>query len=229
MFASSFLFIIGLSHLPIADASAMGFVSPFLATAFSIPLLVKKAGFRRWTAVIVGFTGVMIVVRPGTGAFDPAALYPLVSAVAWALGLILTRIMHNSDQVLTTIFYSTLVGLVVGGATLPFVWQTPDAEGLALMAAMGLLSPISQTLLIAPFARAAASILQPLSDSQMLTSTPIGYFVFSTIPDAVTWPGAIIVIASGIYTLHRERIVAQRDPALARAALDETLAETMRG
>jgi len=229
MYASSILFIVGLSHLPIADASAIGFVSPLLVTALSIPFLGEKVGIRRWTAVIVGFTGVMIVVRPGTGAFNPAALYPLISAVAWAMGLILTRIMRNSDQVLTTIFYSTLVGLVVGRATLPFVWRTPDAEGLALMAAMGLLSAISQTLLIAAFTRAAASILAPFSYSQMLWSTLIGYFVFSTIPDAVTWTGAVIVIASGIYTLHRERIVAQRDRAIARAALDETLAETMRG
>ncbi len=229
MYCSSIFFIFGLSHLPIADASAIGFVAPLLVTALSIPFLGEKVGIRRWSAVIVGFTGVMVVVRPGTGAFDPAALYPLVSAVAWALGLILTRIMHNSDQVLTTIFYSTLVGLVAGGAALPFVWQTPDLEGLALMAAMGVLSAISQTLLIAAFARAAASILAPFSYSQMLWSTLIGYFVFSTIPDAVTWTGAVIIIASGIYTLHRERIVAQRDHALARAALDETLAETMRG
>jgi drug/metabolite transporter (DMT)-like permease len=97
------------------------------------------------------------------------------------------------------------------------------------MAAMGLISAISQTLLIAAFARAAASILAPFSYSQMLWSTLIGYFVFSAIPDAVTWTGAVIVIASGIYTLHRERIVAQRDRAMARAALDEALAETMRG
>ncbi len=91
MFCSSILFIVGLSHLPIADASAIGFVSPLLVTALSIPFLGEKVGIRRWTAVIVGFGGVMIVVRPGTGAFDPAALFPLGSAAAWALGLILTR------------------------------------------------------------------------------------------------------------------------------------------
>jgi drug/metabolite transporter (DMT)-like permease len=207
MFCSSILFIFGLSHLPIADASAIGFVSPLLVTALSIPLLGEKVGIRRWSAVIVGFTGVMIVVRPGTGAFNPAALYPLASAAAWALGLILTRIMRNSDQVLTTIFYSTLVGLVIGGAALPFVWRTPDLAGLGLMAAMGLLSTISQTLLISAFARAAASILAPFSYSQMVWSTLIGYFVFATLPDALTWIGAAVVIASGLYTLHRERIV----------------------
>jgi len=215
MFCSSILFIFGLSHLPIAEASAIGFVSPLLVTALSIPLLGEKVGIRRWSAVIVGFTGVMIVVRPGTGAFDPAALFPLASAVAWALGLILTRIMRNSDQVLTTIFYSTLVGLIVGGVAVPFVWRTPDLAGLALMAAMGLLSAISQTLLIAAFARATASTLAPFSYSQMVWSTLIGYFAFATLPDAATWTGAAVVIASGIYTLHRERVVSRERVTLA--------------
>lgn len=229
MFSSSILFIVGLAHLPIAEASAIGFVSPLLITALSIPLLGEKVGLRRWAAVIVGFGGVMIVVRPGTAAFDPAALYPLASAAAWAVGLILTRIMRNSDQVLTTIFYSSIVGLVVGGAVLPLVWRTPDMTGLALMAAMGLLGAVSQTLLIAAFARAPASILAPFSYSQMLWATLIGYFVFATIPDAVTWTGTAILIASGIYTLHRERIVAQRSRLSPRAERDEPLAETMRG
>ncbi len=229
MFCSSILFIVGLSHLPIADASAIGFVSPLLVTALSIPFLGEKVGIRRWSAVIVGFAGVMIVVRPGTGTFDPAALFPLASAAAWALGLILTRIMRNSDQVLTTIFYSTMVGLVVGGAALPFVWRVPDMTGLALMAAMGLLSAVGQSLLISAFARAAASTLAPFSYSQMLWATLIGYFAFATIPDAVTWTGAAIVIASGIYTLHRERIVAQRDRILARREIAKPLTGTLRG
>jgi drug/metabolite transporter (DMT)-like permease len=218
MFCSSILFIVGLAHLPIAEASAIGFVSPLLVTALSIPLLGERVGPRRWTAVIIGFAGVMIVVRPGTAAFDPAALYPLASSTAWAFG-----------QVLTTIVYSTVVGLVVGFAVLPFVWRAPDMTGLALMAAMGLLSAISQTLLIAAFARAPASILAPFSYSQMVWATLIGYFVFATIPDSATWTGAAIVIASGIYTLHRERIVAQRNRLPPRVELDKPLAETLRG
>ncbi len=96
------------------------------------------------------------------------------------------------------------------------VGADPDAE-------------IGQTLLIAAFARAAASILAPFSYSQMLWATLIGYFAFNTIPDAVTWTGAAIVIASGIYTLHRERIVAQRDRALARSRFVKPLAESTRG
>jgi drug/metabolite transporter (DMT)-like permease len=229
MFCSSILFIFGLAHLPIADASAIGFVSPLLVTALSIPFLGEKVGIRRWTAVIVGFTGVMIVVRPGTSTFDPAAFLPLASAAAWAMGLILTRIMRDSEAVLTTIFYSTIVGLLAAGSVLPFVWRTPDTPGLALMAAMGLLGALGQSLLIAAFTHAAASILAPFSYSQMLWATLIGYFVFSAIPDAATWTGAAIIIASGLYTLHRERIVAQRGRAPARAGLGKPLAETMQG
>jgi drug/metabolite transporter (DMT)-like permease len=207
MTASSVLFIAGLSELPIADATAIGFVSPLLVTALSIPFLGEKVGIRRWSAVIVGFIGVVIVVRPGTGAFNPAALYPLVSAATWALGLILTRLMRNSESVLTTILYTTLIGLVITALALPWVWRTPDLQGWSLMAAMGVLSAIGQTMLIAALTRAAASLVAPFSYSQMLWATLIGLFVFHTIPDAVTWVGTAILIGSGLYTIHRERIV----------------------
>jgi drug/metabolite transporter (DMT)-like permease len=207
MIASSVLFIAGLSALPIADATAIGFVSPLLVTALSIPFLGEKVGIRRWSAVIVGFIGVLIVVRPGTGAFNPAALFPLFSAAAWALGLILTRLMRNSESVLTTILYTTLVGLVLTAFALPWVWRMPDLHGWMLMAAMGVLSAIGQTLLIAALTRAPASLVAPFSYSQMLWATLVGLFVFHTVPDAVTWVGAGILIASGLYTIHRERIV----------------------
>lgn len=207
MIASSVFFIFGLSKMPIADATAIGFASPLLVTALSIPFLGEKVGIRRWSAVIVGFIGVLIVVRPGAGTFDAAAIYPLLSAAAWALGLVLTRIMRLSEPALTTTLYSTLVGLASCGLTLPFVWATPDLTGFALMTVMGALSAAGQYLLAAAFTSASASLLAPFSYSQMLWSTLVGYFVFSTVPDAVTWVGAGIIIASGLYTLHRESVV----------------------
>jgi drug/metabolite transporter (DMT)-like permease len=207
MITSSTFFIFALSRLPIADATAIGFVSPLLVTALSIPLLGEKVGIRRWSAVIVGFVGVVIVVRPGSGAFNSAALFPLISSASWALGLILTRLMRGSQAVLTTIFYSTLVGLVVTALVLPLVWRMPDAHGWALMAAMGIFSAAGQTLLIVALSRAPASLVAPFSYSQMLWSTLVGFFVFKTVPDAVTWTGAAIIIASGLYILHRERVV----------------------
>jgi len=210
MTASSVLFILGLADLPIADATAIGFISPLLVTALSIPFLGEKVGVRRWSAVLVGFAGVLVIVRPGTGAFNPAALYPLLSAVTWALGLILTRLMRSSQPVLTTIFHTTAVGVVVTGLTMPAVWRMPDFEGWVLMALMGIFSAAGQTLLIAALLRAAASLVAPFSYSQMLWATLVGLFVFNTVPDAVTWTGAAIIIASGLYTLHRESVVHRR-------------------
>jgi drug/metabolite transporter (DMT)-like permease len=210
MIVSSIFFIWGLSGLPIADASAIGFVSPLFVTALSIPLLGEQVGIRRWSAVLVGFVGVLIVVRPGSGTFNPAAVFPLASAVAWALGLILTRQMRSSEPVLTTIVYSTVVGIAVTGVALPVVWVAPDLQGWLLMALMGVLSAVGQTMMIVALTRAPASLLSPFSYSQMLWSTLIGLFVFETVPDAVTWLGAAIVIASGLYILHRESVVHRR-------------------
>ncbi|MBV9521329.1 MAG: DMT family transporter, partial [Alphaproteobacteria bacterium] len=137
MVGSSVLFIFGLSGLPIADASAIGFASPLLVTALSIPFLGEKVGMRRWAAVVTGFTGVLIVVRPGTGAFNPAAAFPLLSACSWAMGLILTRRMRHGDPVLTTMLYSAAIGLAAGSLVLPFIWKTPSAGALMLLALTG--------------------------------------------------------------------------------------------
>jgi drug/metabolite transporter (DMT)-like permease len=218
MTGSSVMFILGLSQLPIADATSIGFVSPLLVTALSIPFLGEKVGLRRWSAVMVGFAGVLIVVRPGTGAFNPAALYPLLSAVSWALGLILTRQMRGSQAVLTTVFYSTVVGLLVPALALPIVWRAPDLQGWLLMALMGVFSAMGQSLTIAALTRAPASLVAPFSYSQILWSTLIGFFVFNTLPDAVTWVGAGIIVASGLYTLHRETVVHRRNRSVAGGA-----------
>jgi drug/metabolite transporter (DMT)-like permease len=205
-----------LSFLPLADATAIVFISPLMITALSIPLLGEKVGIRRWIALCVGFVGVMVVIRPGTGAFNPAALLPLASATTWALCLVLTRTMHGADRVLTTLFYSTLTGLVAAGLMLPFFWVPPTPGALALMAGQGVLSTAGQALLIFGYGRAPASVLAPFHYSQMLWATLIGYFAFSTIPDVPTWAGAAIVIASGLYVIHRERVTARRRlPAVA--------------
>jgi drug/metabolite transporter (DMT)-like permease len=209
MLGSSIFFISGLTSLPLADATTIGFASPLMVTALSIPLLGEKVGARRWSAVFVGFVGVVIVVRPGGSTFNPAAIYPLLSAVAWAFGLIATRKMRNADPVLTTMLYSTLVGLTLAPIALPFIWQTPSLEACGLLLGAASVFALGQYFTVRAFALAPASLLAPFAYSQILWSTLIGYFAFATIPDAMTWLGAAIIVASGLYTLHRERIVAR--------------------
>jgi drug/metabolite transporter (DMT)-like permease len=215
MLGSSVLFVAGLARMPIADATSLGFVSPFFVTALSIPLLSEKVGVRRWSALLVGFVGVLIVIRPGSAAFNPAAFLPIASAACWAVGLIITRMMHSSDQVLTTLAWSTAVGFAaLTPAVLPG-WQPPSLAGWAIFVCISALSTVGQLCLISGFRFAPASLLAPFSYSQIVWATLIGFFVFATLPDAQTWIGAAIVVASGLYVLHRERVV-RRQEALKR-------------
>jgi drug/metabolite transporter (DMT)-like permease len=203
---SAVFFIAGLARLAIADATAIAFASPLLVTALSIPLLGEHVGVRRWSAVAVGFVGVLIVIRPGSGAFDAAALLPLLSAVCWALSIVVTRRMRHDDRPLTTLLHSTVIGLVLSSTALPFIWQRASLTQWLVMAAMGVMSASGQYFLIAGLMRGAASLLAPFTYSQIVWSTLLGYFVFGALPTAWTWCGAALIVASGIYTGHRERL-----------------------
>lgn len=206
---AALLFIAGLQRLALADATAIGFASPLLVTALSIPLLGEQIGLRRWSAVGMGFLGVLVVVRPGSGAIGAAALLPLSSAACWAYGIVLTRRMGAADRPLTTLAYSTAIGFVLSGLALPFVWRPPSLADCAIMAAMGVLSAGGQYLFIAGLAHGAASLLAPFSYSQMIWSTLMGYLVFGAVPGLSTWGGAVLIVGSGVYIAHRERVRAR--------------------
>lgn len=209
MLGSSGFFVTGLSFLPLAQATAIGFVAPLMVTALSIPLLGEKVGPRRWAAVLVGFIGMLIIIRPGTDQFHPAAIFPVLSATSWALGLIITRRMRHAERPVTTLFYTCVVGLALISAAAPFVWVAARMDYWLLMAAMGLLSVTGQYLLIRGFNIASASVLAPFSYSSLIWTTMIGYIVFHSVPDGWTWVGAGIMISSGIYVWHRERVNAR--------------------
>jgi len=207
LYGSTVFFVTGLAHLPIAEAAAIGFVSPLFTTALSIPLLGEKVGVRRWAAVVVGLIGVLIVIRPGSAAFHWASIFPVLSAVAWSLALIVTRQMNRqSDQPITTLLYASWVGLLAATLPLPWFWTWPTPGAWAAMLAMAALAGAGHYLLILAFRLGSASILAPFSYSQMIWATLIGYFAFSTLPDLWTWVGAAVIILSGVYTWHRERV-----------------------
>jgi len=206
LFASTVCFVSGLARLPLAEASAIGFVAPMFTTALSIPLLGEHVGVRRWAAILVGFVGVLIVIRPGTAAFDSAALFPIASAIFWAMALIVTRRMSLRDSPLTTLIFASIVGLLAASIPLPWYWSMPDPAALGLMAAMGALSLFGHYLLVNAFQRGLVSILAPFSYSQMVWATLFGYLAFDSLPDGWTWIGAAVIILSGVYVWHRERV-----------------------
>jgi drug/metabolite transporter (DMT)-like permease len=206
LLGSSLLFISGLRFLPIAEASATSFVSPLFVTALSIFFLAEKVGLRRWFATAVGLMGVMIVLRPGTGAFHAAAFFPVVSAFAWACTLIMTRMMSGQERVMVTMTYASIVGFVVLCALVPFVWVTPSWHDILFGVLVGVASTAGQWIVVLAFRYADASVLAPFSYIQLLWVTLLGFVVFGEVPDVWTVVGAAVIVASGLYTAHRERI-----------------------
>jgi drug/metabolite transporter (DMT)-like permease len=203
---SSLFFISGLRYLPIAEASATGFVAPLFVTALSIIVLSEKVGLRRWIATGVGLVGVLIILRPGTGAFHPAAFFPLVSALAWACTLIITRMMSGTERAMTVMAYSSIVGLCILSALVPFVWVTPTWHDIAFGIFIGVASTAGQWIVVLAFRYADASVLAPFSYTQLLWVSVLGFFIFGEVPDVYTITGAAFIVASGLYTAHRERV-----------------------
>ena len=206
LLASSMFFISGLRYLPIAEASATGFVAPLFVTALSIFFLGEKVGLRRWLATAVGLLGVLIILRPGSSAFHPAAIFPLISALSWACTLILTRMMSGKDRAITTMAYSAIAGVAVVSLLVPFVWVTPTWHGIFFGVLIGIASTAGQWIVVLAFRYADASVLAPFSYTQLLVVSILGFLLFGEVPDAWTITGAAFIVASGLYTAHRERI-----------------------
>jgi drug/metabolite transporter (DMT)-like permease len=205
MLGSALLFMTGLAFLPVADATAIFFISPIAITALAVIFLGERVGWRRWLAAFVGLAGVLIIIRPGASAFQAAALLPFLAAFAWATASTITRRMSGSDLPITTLVYSALVGIVTLSAMVPFWWITPSAPQLWLALAMGILSTAGHGLVVLAFREADASIIAPYAYGQIIWAGALGFIAFGAVPDGYTVLGALVIAASGIYISYRER------------------------
>ena len=152
----------------------------------------------------------LIILRPGTAAFHPAAFFPIVSALAWACTLIMTRMMSGTERAITTMTYSSIAGVCVLSLLVPFVWVTPTWHDIAFGVFIGVASTAGQWIVVLAFRYADASVLAPFSYTQLLWVSILGFFVFGEVPDVWTVTGAAFIVASGLYTAHRERVGARR-------------------
>jgi drug/metabolite transporter (DMT)-like permease len=208
MLASTILNVFALRYLQLDEALSILFSTPFLIAVLSGPMLGEWIGWRRWTAIGIGFAGVLVVTRPGVGGIHPAALLSVGSAFCYAAYSITTRMLARTDSNETILFYSNLVGVVAMFPVLPFAWTTPQSILIvALMVGLGLFGSIGHYLLIAAHRLAPASLLAPFIYSQLVWVILFGYLVFSHVPTAWTLAGSTIVVASGLYVLYRERKV----------------------
>jgi drug/metabolite transporter (DMT)-like permease len=206
LLCSSIFFILALGYLPIAEATATGFVSPLFVTGLSVIFLAEKVGLRRWTATIAGLLGVLIIIRPGTAAFQPATMLPIISSLGWATALVLTRKISGADRPITTMAFSAITGFLVLSVFVPFSWIAPSWTQIALGVGIGVAATVGHWIVVLAFRYADASVLAPFSYVQLVWVTLLGFFVFGEVPDVVTFIGAAIIIASGVYTAHRERV-----------------------
>ena len=197
-------FFWSLVYLPLADAAAIAFAAPLFITALSMPILGEAVGLRRWSAVAIGFIGVLVMVRPGVGVFQPAALLPLAAALCLALMVLYVRKLTRTESDTAIVFYYTLACTLVTGAIVPFFWVTPDLMDLLLLVSVGILGGIGQILLTAAYRRTEASILAPFDYTAMAWAVLFGYLIWNDLPGLNIWIGVAIVIASGVYIIYRE-------------------------
>jgi drug/metabolite transporter (DMT)-like permease len=214
LLGSTALNFFALRYLQLDEALAILFSTPFLVALLCGPLLGEWVGWRRWTAIGVGFLGVLLVARPGFGGLHPAALLSLGSAVCYAFYSISTRVLARSDSSETTLFYSNLVGAVAMLPVIPFVWTAPEsAFVVALMVLIGALGSGGHYLLIRGHRLAPASALAPFIYTQLIWTTTLGFLVFGDVPHRWTIVGGLIVVSSGLYLLNRERKVGKSEPS----------------
>ena len=204
---STILNLFALRWLQLDEALSILFATPFLVAVLCVPLLGEWVGWRRWTAIVIGFCGVLVVARPGLGGLHPAALLSLGGSVCYAFYVISTRVLSRTDSNETTQFYTNLVGAVAMTVIVPFVWTWPDNPTIAvLMVLIGALGGGGHYLLIRAHRLAPASTLAPFIYTQMVWTTTLGFLVFGDVPHHWTIVGGVIVISSGLYLLHREAV-----------------------
>ncbi|MEO1191694.1 MAG: DMT family transporter [Pseudomonadota bacterium] len=212
------LYFQGLKHLHLAEALAIAFTAPLFMTALAGPILGEKVGTRRWGAVIVGFIGVLIMVRPEPEKLQLEALYVLGSAFCFALTSLTTRVLTRSEGTASIMFYSTLGIFIPSLIALPVDWITPDLPDLALFFAMGLLGGLGLLTLTTAYRNAPASVIAPLDYSSLIWAVLFGWIGWGVFPETSVWYGAVIVAAAGIYIAQREAAVKRRAEAAQAAS-----------
>lgn len=193
--------------MPIAEAQAISFIHPVLLTLLAVAFLGEKVSRLGWAAVLLGFSGVLVIVRPGGGLFTAAALLPLGLALSFSSYQIFTRLVARREDSINSLYCVLLVGSLVMSLALPFAWIAPTAKGLLLFALIGVTSGAGHFLTIKALEYAPASLLAPFAYIQLLWVSILGMVVFGDFPDSITLIGMAIVVAGGLLVAasHRRR------------------------
>jgi drug/metabolite transporter (DMT)-like permease len=210
-----------LRYLRLDQTITITFLAPLMVALLAGPLLGEWVGWRRFAAILVGFIGILIAVRPGVSGVHPAVLVSFAGMLIYALFMLLTRYMASFDPPLVTLFYSMFAG-AIGAAPLAYAeWVTPqDLTAWLLLGSLGVLGGAGHYLFLHAYRLAPASTVSPFLYLQLITMVSFGYLVFGDVPDLWTLAGASIIVASGVYLVHRERMMG-RTPATVPPAIDQ--------
>ena len=206
LFLANILFFYSISIIPLSKALTLAFIAPLIVTILSPVLLNEIVGFKRWAAVIIGFIGSIIVLRPGFVEINLATISALGTGFLYGIYLIVTRKLHNSDHPLLTLLLTGVVGAAIGSIIMPVVWVRPTLIEWYMMFAIGFFAFLGHLLLILSLRYADASKLAPLGYFEIITNIIIGYYFFNHFPDTWTFLGLFVIISSGIYIFRREAL-----------------------
>ena len=212
---STALFIVAFGLMPVAEATAIGFLAPVVVTAMAALFLREAVGVRRWCAALVGFAGVMVIVRPGGASFTPASAVPLLGSIASAAAVIGTRLAKD-ERPQTVVLYQAAVGFAVVTALAAFDFHRPSFGELALGCSSGLFATAASLMQVFAYRHAPASLLAPFTYTQLLWAAGLGFLAFGTVPGPSMVLGAAIIAASGLYTAWRETVRARAAGPAAR-------------
>lgn len=199
MLLSTLFFFSAVKSVPVAEAISITFVSPLAVVLLAWPLLGERITIFRMAAVVVGFGGVLIVIRPGSAVFQWASLLLLGSAVCYAIYQILIRRLAGVDQPATSIFYSVLLGAIIMSIWLPFVWKLPVSwTDWALLCSLGVFGALGHYCVAKAMTYASANFVAPFNYTQMIGSVIVGYLMFAEVPDLYTWVGTAVIVGAGL-------------------------------
>tara|TARA_Y100000590_G_scaffold193802_1_gene220248 strand:+ start:836 stop:1678 length:843 start_codon:yes stop_codon:yes gene_type:complete len=204
LFFANICFFYSISVISMAKALTLAFVAPLVTTALSPVILGEKVGIRRWTAVIVGFIGSLVVIRPGFIEFNLATIAALGTGCLYGVYLIITRKLHTTDNPLLTLLITGIVGTTISTLLVPIVWINPSVSQWFLLGIMGIFACLGHLLLIYSLRYADASKLAPFGYFEIITTIILGYYFFGDFPNIWTFIGLFIIISSGIYIFNRE-------------------------
>jgi drug/metabolite transporter (DMT)-like permease len=203
-------FFYAFRELPLADVYVLSFAGPLFVTALSAPLLGEPVGWRRWAAVVVGFGGVVVMAQPSAGAPLVPVLVGLCAALFYELAALAVRGLSRTETSASIVLYLLLTTTVVSGALAVPVWTAPTTFTLGLMALVGAIGAGAQVLMTQAFRRAPPAVVAPFEYTGMVWASLFGWLVFGELPTAPVLAGAMVIIGSGLYILHRETLVARR-------------------